>query len=219
MARCHRPEWLAAVRKERLMTEQRLATAKGHHSQLTVEKGKAHIRLSFGRPLYPATRPELIQNRNARWRGRKCRDPWQRYAVPHPSLLRASHILVLESLPDTPSCGVGPEFQLDRPLSGSNPPEREVKPPNDPNQAANRASCGAISGNIGSCRWPYGACFRSGPSSRRSRTAPRSAKFPISLHIIPNVTRGYCGSGRIAIRRSTLARALGSRAVFSPSFS
>src|ERR1035437_1613953 len=149
MARCHRPEWLAAVRKERLMTEQRLATAKGHHSQLTVEKGKAHIRLSFGRPLYPATRPELIQNRNARWRGRKCHDPWQRYAVPHPSLLRASHILVLESLPDTPSCGVGPEFQLDRPLSGSNPHEREVKPPNDPNQAANRASCGAISGNIG----------------------------------------------------------------------
>src|ERR1035437_8962638 len=58
MARCHRPEWLAAVRKERLMTEQRLATAKGHHSQLTVEKGKAHIRLSFfGRPLSPPPGP------------------------------------------------------------------------------------------------------------------------------------------------------------------
>src|ERR1019366_7207366 len=98
MARCHRPEWLAAVRKERLMTEQRLATAKGHHSQLTVEKGKAHIRLSFGRPLYPATRPELIQNRNARWRGRKCHDPWQRYAVSHPSLLRASDILFFSNL-------------------------------------------------------------------------------------------------------------------------
>src|ERR1019366_7207367 len=55
-----------------------------------------------------------------------------------------------ESLPDAPSCGLGPEFQLDRRQSGSDPHEREVKPSNDPNQAANRASCGAISGNIGS---------------------------------------------------------------------
>src|ERR1017187_4382813 len=56
-----------------------------------------------------------------------------------------------------------------------------------PNQAVvEQGSSRAISGNIGSCRWPYGACFRSGPSSRHSRTAPRSAKFPITPLFVHN---------------------------------
>src|ERR1035441_3028756 len=76
MARCHRPEWLAAVPQERLMTEQRLATAKGHHSQLTVEKGKAHIRLSFGRRWTTPPGPSSYKI-ETRWRGRK----WGRFGI------------------------------------------------------------------------------------------------------------------------------------------
>jgi hypothetical protein len=48
--------------------------------------------------------------------------------------------------------------------AGSNPHERNVaKPPNDPDQAADRRSCGAISGDIGSAGGGTGL-FPSAPS-------------------------------------------------------